>query len=105
MKKIVIILRSSNSFGNTNKVINYLNKDKQLDIIDLKTKNIDPFDYDFANSCDDFLPLMEKIITKYNTIVFATPVYWYSMSGILKYFFDRLSDLLHHKKELGRQFT
>lgn len=103
MKKIVIIQGSSNSFGNTYKVINYLNKDKQFDIIDLKTKNINPFDYDFANSDDDFLPLMEKIITKYDTIIFATPVYWYTMSGILKDFFDRLSDLLHHKKELGRQ--
>ena len=46
---------------------------------------------------------METIIQKYDTIIFATPVYWYSMSGTLKTFFDRLSDLLHYKKELGRQ--
>ena len=46
---------------------------------------------------------MEDIVTKYDTIIFATPVYWYAMSGTLKHFFDRLSDLLHYKKELGRQ--
>ncbi|GLS91469.1 hypothetical protein GCM10007916_25380 [Psychromonas marina] len=36
-------------------------------------------------------------------IVFASPVYWYSMSGQLKVFFDRLSDLLTIEKELGRK--
>lgn len=103
MKKTIIIQGSSKSLGNTHKVVNYLNKDNQFDVVDLKTKNIGSFDYEFANADDDFLPLMEEIISKYDTIVFATPVYWYSMSGILKDFFDRVSDLLHYKKELGRQ--
>ena len=103
MKKIIIIQASSRSHGNTKKVIDFLNIKNQFDVIDLKTKNIGPFDYNFANADDDFLPLLEHIIKNYNTIVFATPVYWYSMSGILKDFFDRFSDLLHYKKELGRQ--
>ncbi|WP_299123936.1 NAD(P)H-dependent oxidoreductase [uncultured Tenacibaculum sp.] len=103
MNKTVIIQGSSKSNGNTNTVINYLNKNSNFDIIDLKTKNIGAFEYDFSNANDDFIPLMENIIDKYDTIIFATPVYWYSMSGTLKHFFDRLSDLLHYKKELGRQ--
>lgn len=103
MKKTVIIQGSSKSLGNTHKVVTYLNKDSLFDIIDLKTKNIGAFEYDFSNTDDDFLPLMEEIISKYDTIIFATPVYWYSMSGTLKHFFDRLSDLLHYKKDLGRQ--
>ncbi len=103
MKKTVIIQGSSKSNGNTKKVIDYLNTDTNFDIIDLKTKNIGGFEYDFSNSEDDFIPLMENIINKYDTIIFATPVYWYSMSGALKNFFDRLSDLLHYKKELGRK--
>lgn len=102
MNKTVIIQGSSKSNGNTNTVINYLNKNSDFDIIDLKTKNIGAFEYDFSNANDDFIPLMETIIEKYDTIIFATPVYWYSMSGTLKHFFDRLSDLLHYKKELGR---
>ncbi|PQJ79059.1 flavodoxin family protein [Polaribacter porphyrae] len=103
MKTKVIIQGSSNSKGNTYKVVNYLNNDNKFDIIDLKVKNIGAFEYDFSNAQDDFLPLMEEIIEKYDTFIFATPVYWYSMSGTMKHFFDRLSDLLHYKKELGRQ--
>ena len=99
----IIIQASSKSNGNTNTIINYLNKNNDFDIIDIKTKNIGSFEYDFRNANDDFIPLMEVIIENYDTIVFATPVYWYSMSGILKTFFDRMSDLLHYKKELGRQ--
>lgn len=103
MKKTVILQASSNSFGNTFKVVEYLNKNHQFDIIDLKTKNIGTFEYDFSNASDDFIPLMEEIIQKYDIIIFVTPVYWYAMSATLKLFFDRLSDLLHYKKDLGRQ--
>lgn len=102
MNKTVIIQGSSKNNGNTNTVINYLNNENNFDIIILKTKNIGSFEYDFSNADDDFIPLMKDIIEKYDTIVFATPVYWYSMSGVLKTFFDRISDLLHYKKELGR---
>lgn len=103
MNTTVIIQASSKSYGNTNKIVNYLNSNNQFDVIDLKTKNIGVFEYNFSNSDDDFIPLMETIINKYNTIIFATPVYWYSMSATLKIFFDRLSDLLHYKKYLGRK--
>lgn len=103
MNKTIIIQGSSKSKGNTYKTVQYLNNTEQFDYLDLKTKNIGPFDYDFKNTDDDFLDLMEDIIEKYDTLIFATPVYWYSMSGTLKIFFDRLSDLLHYRKELGRK--
>jgi multimeric flavodoxin WrbA len=103
MNTTVIIQASARSNGDTHTIVNELNKHHTFDVIDLKTKNVGHYEYDFSNSDDDFLPMMEEIISKYNTIVFATPVYWYSMSGILKAFFDRLSDLLHEKNELGRQ--
>lgn len=103
MNKTIIIQGSSKSEGNTNLISSFLNIDNKFDMIDLKTKNIGHFDYEFKNANDDFLSLLEEIIEKYDTIIFATPVYWYSMSGMLKVFFDRLSDLLHYKKELGRK--
>lgn len=52
---------------------------------------------------DDYLNLMKQILEKYETLILATPVYWYSMSGIMKVFFDRLTDLLTIEKELGRK--
>lgn len=36
-------------------------------------------------------------------IIFATPVYWYSMSGLMKTFFDRLTDLVTIQKSVGRK--
>lgn len=103
MKTTVIIKASSKRNGNTEKVVTAFNSDNNFDVIDLLDYNIGHFNYDFKNADDDFLPLMEKIIEQYDTIIFATPVYWYNMSGLLKVFFDRLSDLLHYKKELGRK--
>jgi multimeric flavodoxin WrbA len=35
-------------------------------------------------------------------LIFATPVYWYAMSGLMKVFFDRLTELITTSKPLGR---
>ena len=103
MTKTVIIQGSSRSKGNTNKIINHITGSTNYDVIDLYDKNINHFDYGFNNKNDDFIPLIKNVLEKYDTIIFATPVYWYSMSGILKVFFDRLSDLLYVEKDLGRK--
>ena len=102
-KKGVIIQGSSKSAGNTNKIVLYLQEQTGFDFIDLKSKQIGSFDYEFKNKDDDFKPLMESIVNQYDTIIFATPVYWYTMSGIMKNFFDRISDCLIIEKEIGRK--
>ncbi|AUS04013.1 hypothetical protein C1A40_00280 [Tamlana carrageenivorans] len=61
------------------------------------------FDYTHTNQSDDYLYLIRDLLEKYDTLVFATPVYWYAMSGIMKVFFDRLTDLLTIEKELGKK--
>ena len=101
--KNVIIFGSSRSNGDTRKMVDYLMESGDFDLINLNTKNIGYYDYEHKNQDDDFLPLMENIVEKYETIVFATPVYWYSMSAILKTFFDRITDLLQIRKETGRK--
>ena len=102
-KDIVIILGSANSDGNTRKIADTLAEQLGCEVIDLNDYTIGYFDYEFKNQDDDFMPLMETIIARYSILVFATPVYWYSMSAVMKTFFDRISDLLKIRKELGRQ--
>lgn len=103
MKKGVIIQGSSRSIGNTKLIASLLQENTGFDIIDLKSKNISEYNYDFKNREDDFIPLIADVTTKYNTIIFATPVYWYSMSGIMKIFLDRFTDCLKYEKEIGRR--
>ena len=101
--RIVILQGSSRSDGNTRKISDYVGVKTDSEFIDLNQKKIGYFDYEFANRDDDFLPTMRKIIDNYDSIIFATPVYWYSMSAVMKTFFDRISDLLFVEKELGRK--
>jgi len=64
-----------------------------IEFIDLSTFDISEFDYDHNNMDDDFLPLIKRVVT-YNKIIFASPVYWYSVTPKMKTFIDRISDLL-----------
>jgi len=95
MNKTVIIQGSSRSGGDTNKIVNYMASKNTIDVIDLHNKNIGHYDYEYKNKDDDFIELITNIIKTYDTIIFATPIYWYSMSGVLKVFFDRIPLVFH----------
>lgn len=68
---------SARSQGNTRTLCNVISSELNAPIIDLRTKNIGHFDYDFQNQKDDFLELIQTIIREYDCLIFATPVYWY----------------------------
>ncbi len=104
MKKVVIVGSSRNdgdTFDLAKKLIEL--SGSGWDIINLNDYNFSYYDYKHENKEDDYLRLMKQIIEKYDTLVFATPVYWYAMSGIMKVFFDRITDLLTIEKTLGRK--
>lgn len=101
--KTVIILGSSRKNGDTAEVVKQLVPKANWDVVDLNDYKIGYYDYEHKNSNDDFLPLMKSLIGQYDTFIFATPVYWYAMSGIMKVFFDRITDLLEIEKDLGRK--
>ena len=98
----LIILGSSRTHGNTHQIVSKMRSITNWDMIDLNDYNIGYFDYEHKNIHDDYLELMREVIKKYDTLIFATPVYWYAMSGIMKVFFDRFTDLLTIEKALGR---
>ncbi len=102
MNKGIIILGSSRSKGDTFTSVSYLKEITGYEIVDLNQKDIGHYDYNHKNIDDDFNFLFKGIVQNYQTIIFATPVYWYTMSGIMKTFLDRISDFLDHEKEYGR---
>lgn len=102
MKNIsnLVILGTARKDSNTLKALQSNFPLKDLEIVDLNDFNINPYSYD-QPAKDDFILIAEKM-TQAHVIVFATPVYWYAMSGSLKTFFDRLTELTTSSKELGR---
>jgi multimeric flavodoxin WrbA len=102
MNKAIIILGSSRSHGNTRKVVDQILDQCDTPLVDLNTLSIKPYDYEYLNQADDFIPLIERIV-EFDTIVIATPIYWYTMSALMKIFIDRISDLIDIRKDLGRK--
>jgi len=103
MSRIVIILGSSRSIGNTSLVVDHLRKQVECDFIDLNEYQISHYDYKHNNADDGYSTLMRTLTSNYDLLILATPVYWYSMSGIMKVFLDRLTDLLDMDKDSGRK--
>ena len=98
----ILIQGSSRNNGNTRKICDYVTEMTGNSIYNLTDFNIGYYTYDHRNSKDDFFSLMEKVL-EFDTLIFATPVYWYAMSAQMKTFLDRFTDLLKIKKDLGRQ--
>lgn len=102
MVKTAIVSSSSRAEGDTSQIVQYLLSHSPATLFDLSQYSISFYDYEHRNRDDDFLPLITQLI-EYEHIVFATPMYWYSMCAQMKIFVDRLSDLLTIDKPLGRQ--
>ena len=93
MNNIVAVFSSSRSNGNTEKLLTSIASIIGIDIINLSKYTFSEYDYDHKNQDDDFLRLINKILA-YDKIIFASPVYWYSVTPTMKKFLDRISDLL-----------
>jgi multimeric flavodoxin WrbA len=99
---IVFSNGSSRKSGDTSKLLFQVNHTTKLNTINLSDYNIAHYNYEQKYN-DDYLTLITKLTYNFGTFVFVTPVYWYSMSGIMKVFFDRFTDLLDIHKTLGRK--
>jgi multimeric flavodoxin WrbA len=100
--EVLIILGSARKQGHTQEYIESIFENIPHRVIYLNDYHISPYRYDtIYDEGDQFLAVM-NLVSQYEIIVFATPVYWYAMSGMMKTFFDRLTELTDIYKPLGK---
>jgi multimeric flavodoxin WrbA len=100
----VIIMGSSRSDGDTAAAVTALAARTGYQVLDLASLNFSDYDYQSRNLEDDFLPTLRNLLNQCDQLVLATPVYWYTMSALMKRFLDRISDCLRVEKTTGRRF-
>ncbi len=102
-QKTLVILASARKQGDTKKALNSVMQGREHKVLDLLQFSIAPYNYDGVYpGTDRFQEVVDEILC-HNQIIFATPVYWYAMSGLMKTLFDRFTDLVTIHKSMGRQ--
>jgi multimeric flavodoxin WrbA len=93
MRPTIALFASSRRNGNTGQLMDRVANELRIEVVDLAKKDISAFDYDHKNRHDDFEHLIDQVL-EFEQIIFASPVYWYSVCPPMKLFLDRISDLL-----------
>lgn len=101
MLSTIALFASSRRHGNTGAVLDKISAELRFEIVDLSEFNVTPYDYAHTNRADGFEPLICKLLN-HDQIIFAAPVYWYSVPPQMKTFIDRLTDLLEVPELRGR---
>ncbi len=102
-KPPLVLLGSARPDGDTHKLVDLLFVENEIVKLDLLAYKIYPYSYPGQYPSDDqFLPVVQELLD-HSILIFATPVYWYAMSGTMKTFFDRLTAIVTIQKQLGRQ--
>ena len=102
MSEILIINGSARFSGDTQKFISKLTEGIEFDQLNLSEHYFLPYNYDNQYPPEDQFEVFAKEILFHKHIIFATPVYWYAMSGRMKNLFDRLTDWVTLNKDAGR---
>ncbi|MGG4178272.1 flavodoxin family protein [Virgibacillus pantothenticus] len=96
---IVVFHGSTRTNGNTEYLARHAIPKEVATHIYLRDYNIQPIvdkrhaDEGFPEIQDDHTFLIDQLL-KHEIVVFATPIYWYGMSGPMKTFIDRWSQIL-----------
>jgi len=111
---IAVIYGSSRPNSNTELLTEQIIKGLDVEKIYLKDFNIKPIidmrhaEEGFQDRHDDYNSIIDRILP-HDTLIFATPIYWYSMSGLMKNLIDRWSQTLKDqaypdfKKQMARK--
>lgn len=104
MKKVYIISTSLRNNSNSEILAHYFEKGAKDDNNEVKFLSLKNFDLRFCSGClscvktnkciikDDMSKVIDEISNS-DVLCFATPIYYYSLSGQLKTFLDRLNPL------------
>ena len=87
MSKIIFMNGSPNKNGNTVRIGEELLKDNSYDILHMVDYRVDQ--YGSVTENDEIVKIFKQLEDK-DIILIGTPVYWYTVGGILKTFIDRL---------------
>ena len=101
MLSVLAILGSARHDGDTARVLDAVLAGRHVTHVDLTSRDIRHYEYDRSMEGDDFAALASAMVV-HDAVILATPVYWYAMSGRMKVLFDRFTDLVTVRKELGR---
>lgn len=111
--KIIVLNGSTRENGNTEQLTNHVLKGIEHTTIFLKDQTILPIE-DKRHDAEGFQPVDDdydtviKEVLAHDMIIFATPLYWYGMSGPMKNFVDRWSqslrdERLNFKEEMSKK--
>ncbi|MEG9295606.1 flavodoxin family protein [Mangrovibacillus sp. Mu-81] len=111
--KVLALLGSTRKDGNSEYLAKKIIEGTDHTIVSLADMDIRPI-VDMRHSEEGFSPVEDdyeelvQLIQDHDILLFATPLYWYGMSGPMKNFFDRWSQYLRDerfnlKEELTRK--
>ena len=101
-RSVLAVLGSARGDSHTRMLAEAAFAGRPVSWIDLATLDIQQYAYGEPMDRDDFARIAEAMVA-HDTIVFVTPVYWYAMSGRMKVLFDRFTDLVTVRKDMGRR--
>lgn len=96
---ITVLFGGSRSEGNTAQITKYALEGLDYNWIDLTQYLLHPVrdlrheNEDIETYPDDYKEIIDKVLES-DTVIFASPVYWYSISASLKAFIDHWSETL-----------
>lgn len=93
MAEAIALFASARRNGHTGALTDRIAALLGIEVVDLATLRMAPYDYGHRHRDDDFEPLLLRAL-EFDPLIFATPVYWYSMSSPMKVFLDRVTDFL-----------
>lgn len=101
--KIVVFVGSSRQGGNSEQLADYVVQGIEHKKVYLKDLSIKPIE-DLRHSENGFQPVEDEYdqvietLLESDVVIFATPIYWYSMSGTMKNMIDRLSHAIRDER-------